>query len=359
MNKPFIVDSHLDISMNALEWNRDIREDINEINRREAGMTDKPDRGRATVSFNELRKGNIGLVVATQIGRYVAPDNPLPGWHSPEQAWAQTQGQLAWYKAMEEDGHMVMITNRAELDAHLANWNIGGPNDNKPIGYLLSIEGADSFITPAHVERAYAYGLRAVGPAHYGPGRYANGTDACGALNELGKELLRRMDALGMILDVTHLCDEAFWDALDIYKGPVWASHNNCRKFVNHNRQFSDDMIRALVERNAVIGMALDAWMMVPGWVRGQSTPESMNCTLEIMADNIDHVCQLAGNTLHAGIGSDLDGAFGTEQCPSDLKTIADLQKVPDMLRRRGYTEADIENIFSGNFIRFMREALK
>ncbi len=359
MNKPFIVDSHLDISMNALEWNRDIREDINEINRREAGMTDKPDRGRATVSFNELRKGNIGLVVATQIGRYVAPDNPLPGWQSPEQAWAQTQGQLAWYKAMEENGQMAMITNRSELDAHLANWNNGEPNDHKPIGYLLSIEGADSFVTPAHVERAYAYGLRAVGPAHYGPGRYANGTDSCGVLNDLGKELLCRMDALGMILDVTHLCDEAFWNALDIYKGPVWASHNNCRKFVDHNRQFSDDMIRALIERDAVIGIALDAWMMVPGWVRGQSTPESMNCTLEIMADNIDHVCQLAGNTRHAGIGSDLDGAFGTEQCPYDLKTIADLQKVPDMLRRRGYTEVDIENIFSDNFIRFMREALK
>lgn len=259
MNIPFIVDSHLDISMNALEWNRDIREDIKEINGREAGITDKPDRGRATVSFSELRKGNIGLVVAIQIGRYVAPGSPLPGWHSPEQAWAQTQGQLAWYKAMEEDGQMVMITNRTELDAHLANWKDGGPNDHKPIGYLLSIEGADSFITPAHMERAYEYGLRAVGPAHYGPGRYANGTDSCGALNELGKELLRRMDTLNMILYVTHLCNEAFWNALNLYKGPVWASHNNCRKFVNHNRQFSDDMIRALIARNAVIGVALDA----------------------------------------------------------------------------------------------------
>jgi membrane dipeptidase len=344
--------------MNALEWNRDLREPVAEINRREAGMTDKPDRGNATISFEELRKGNIGLVVATQIGRYVAPDNPLPGWHSPEQAWAQTQGQLAWYKAMEEEGYMTMIRTKEELDSHLALWNNGASGGKKPIGYLLSIEGADSFVTVGHVERAYQYGLRAIGPAHYGPGRYANGTDSSGRLNEQGQALLRKMDELHMILDVTHLNDDAFWHALELYKGPVWASHNNCRVFVNHNRQFSDDMIKALVERGAVIGIALDGWMMVPDWVRGISTPQNMNCNLEIMANNIDHICQLAGNTQYAAIGSDLDGAFGTEQCPYDLHTIADIQKVDTLLKKRGYTDADVERIFSNNVINFMRSAL-
>ncbi|WP_165042045.1 dipeptidase [Dysgonomonas sp. ZJ709] len=358
MSKPFIVDAHLDLSMNALEWNRDLRVSVQEINRREIGMTDKPDRAKATTTLPELRKGNIGLVVATQIGRYVAPDNPLPGWASPEQAWAQTQGQLAWYKAMEEEGQMAMITNTAELDALLALWNNGEPNDNKPIGYVLSLEGADSFVTVKHLERAYNYGLRAVGPAHYGPGRHANGTDSTGHLNKMGIELLSEMDRLNMILDVTHLCDDAFWDAMKLYKGNMWASHNNCRKFVDHNRQFSDDMIKALIERDAVIGIALDAWMMVPNWVRGVSTPKGMNCSLEIMANNIDHVCQLAGNTKHAAIGSDLDGAFGTEQCPYDLETIADIQKIPVILKNRGYSDTDIENIASGNWIRFMRNAL-
>lgn len=358
MSKPFIVDAHLDLSMNALEWNRDLRVSVQEINRREIGMTDKPDRAKATTTLPELRKGNIGLVVATQIGRYVAPDNPLPGWASPEQAWAQTQGQLAWYKAMEEEGQMAMITNKAELDTHLALWNNGEPNNNKPIGYVLSLEGADSIVTVKHLERAYNYGLRAVGPAHYGPGRYANGTDSTGHLNKMGIELLSEMDRLNMILDVTHLCDDAFWDAMKLYKGNMWASHNNCRKFVDHNRQFSDDMIKALIERDAVIGIALDAWMMVPNWVRGVSTPKGMNCSLEIMANNIDHVCQLAGNTKHAAIGSDLDGAFGTEQCPYDLETIADIQKIPVILKNRGYSDTDIENIASGNWIRFMRNAL-
>ena len=358
MSTPLVFDIHLDLSMNALEWNRDLRESVEEINRRESGMTDKPDRGNATISFDELRKGNIGFVVATQIGRYVAPDNPLPGWHSPEQAWAQTQGQLAWYRTMEDDGQMVMIRTKEDLDAHLSLWNSEQPNDKKPIGYVLSIEGADSFVTVDYVERAYQYGLRAVGPAHYGPGRYANGTDSSGKLNDMGQALLKKMDELNMILDVTHLNDDAFWHALEIYKGNIWASHNNCRAFVDHNRQFSDDMINALIERNAVIGLALDAWMMVPNWVRGVSTPKGMNCGLEIMANNIDHICQLAGNTKHAAIGSDLDGAFGTEQCPYDLKTIADIQKVPDMLKSRGYSDADIEAIFSRNVITFLRKAL-
>src|SRR5687768_7317089 len=179
----FIVDAHLDLSMNAMEWNRDLRKPLEEINSREKGLCDKPDRGKAVVSLSELRRGNIGLVVVTQIARYVAPDNPLPGWHSPEQAWAQTQAQLAWYKAMEACGEMVMIRTKAQLDHHVALWLSDQPANTKPIGYILSLEGADSLVTLKHLENAYAYGLRALGPAHYGPGRYANGTDATGHLN--------------------------------------------------------------------------------------------------------------------------------------------------------------------------------
>lgn len=355
----FIIDAHLDLSMNAMEWNRDLRLPVAAIRKREEGMTDKPDRAKGTVAFPELRKGGIGLVVATQIARYVAPDNALPGWHSPQQAWAQTQAQLAWYKAMEEAGEMVMIKDAGSLEKHLALWNYeaGGEEDTRPIGYILSLEGADSIITPHDLERAYRYGLRAVGPAHYGPGRYANGTDATGGLNQQGKELLREMERLNIILDATHLCDDAFWDALDLFNGPVWASHNNCRALVDHNRQFSDEMIKILIEKGAVIGGALDAWMMVPGWVRGQSLPEAKQCNLEKMIDHMDHICQVAGNALHIGIGTDLDGAFGKEQCPYDLETIADLQNIPALLAGRGYSSADIENVMHGNWLRFLKKA--
>lgn len=351
-----IVDAHLDLSMNAMEWNRDLTRPISEIREREKNLTDKPDRGKGVVNFEELRKGNIGLVVATQIARYVAPTNPLPGWNSPDQAWAQTQAQLAWYKAMEDRGELRQVNNLASLEDHLHYW-AKDSSPKKSIGYILSLEGADSIITIQHLERAYQYGLRAIGPAHYGPGRYAQGTDATGGIGNAGRELLKEMERLNIILDATHLCDDSFWEALDHFKGHVWASHNNCRSLVPHNRQFSDDQLKVLIERGAVIGGVMDAWMLVPNWVRGSSTPQNMNVTLEKLIDHMDHICQIAGNSKHIAIGSDLDGAFGKEQSPMDIETIADLKKIPTLLSQRGYKKEDIENVTSKNWLRFLREA--
>lgn len=351
------MDAHLDLSMNAMEWNRDLRLSVEELRLRERGMTDKPDRGRGLVSLPALRQGNIGLVVATQIARYVEPGSALPGWNSPQQAWAQTQGQLAWYRSMEAEGQLRSITNRQQLKDHVNAWLAHPASEQLPIGYILSLEGADSLVDLSYVEKAFRQGLRAIGPAHYGPGRYAHGTDASAPLNKPGKELLREMDRWGIILDATHLCDLAFWDALELFEGAVWASHNNCRSLVPHNRQFTDEQIRALIRRDAVIGGALDAWMMVPGWVRQVSTPQQMNCRLETLIDHLDHICELAGNTLHIGIGTDLDGAFGKEQSPSDLETIADLQKLGELLSRRGYSDADIQGFMYGNWLRFLDRA--
>src|SRR5688500_4254705 len=139
--------------MNALEWNRDLTRPIEEIRARESRLTDKPDRGKGTVSFPEMRRGQVGLCVATLIARYVAPDNPLNGWHSQDQAWAQTQGQLAWYRAMEERGELAAITDLNALEAHLGPWAGEPAHADAPIGYVLSLEGADSIRTPQHLER--------------------------------------------------------------------------------------------------------------------------------------------------------------------------------------------------------------
>lgn len=353
----FVVDAHLDLAMNAMEWNRDYRKPIDEIRLLEKHLTDKHDRGNGVVCFPELRKGNIGLIIATQIARYASPGHPLPGWNSPEQAWAQTQAQLAWYRAMEEAGELTSIRNLVDLEKHLVFWNDEKPTGHKPIGYILSLEGADSLITVNHLERAHDYGLRAVGPGHYGPGRYAQGTNASGGMGKAGRDLLKEMEHLNIILDATHLCDDSFWEAMDHFHGNVWASHNNCRTLVDHNRQFSDEQIKELIRRGAVIGGVLDTWMMIPNWVKGTSTPENTNCGLEKILDHFDHICQLAGDALHIGIGSDLDGGFGKEQTPYDVETIADLQKIPALLAKRGYTPHDIENIMHGNWLRFIRKA--
>lgn len=368
----FIFDAHLDLSMNALEWNRDLRWTLERIRRHELPQKDKRDRANGTVCFPEMRRGKIGLCVATQIARHSPYFHRLPGWNSPEQAWAQTQGQLAWYTAMEEAGELVQICNRSQLDAHLDLWlkakdvddAVHAGRDSRsqtaklPIGYILSLEGADSLVTLKHLERSYEQGLRALGPAHYGPGIYAHGTDATGKLTPRGRDLLKEMEQLGVILDVTHLCDETFWEALDLYSGPLWASHQNCRVLAPWNRQFADDQIKAVIKRGGVLGMAFDAIMMVPGWIHMRSRPADFNLKIERICDHIDHICQLAGNANHVGIGTDLDGGYGNEQTPMDLDSIADLQKIPSLLRKRGYKPADIRNIMHGNFIRFLRKHL-
>lgn len=350
-----IFDAHLDLAMNAMEWNRDLTRPVEEVRDREQLMTDKPDRAKNTVTLPEMRKGKIGICVATLIARYAKPENPFPGWHSPEQAWAMTQGQLAWYRAMEKKGELRQITCLSKLEEHLALWNRNDVND-LPVGYILSLEGADSLYQLDLLETAWKEGLRAIGPAHYGPGTYAHGTDSEGGLGEKGRQLLKAMEEFQMILDVTHLSDQSFFEAIDLYNGPIWASHHNCRRLVPHNRQLSDQQISILIDRGSIIGISLDNWMLVPEWKRGIDSPQGRNVTLENVVDHIDHICQLAGNSLHTGIGSDLDGAFGKEQSPLDLETIADLQKLHHLLARRGYREEDISNIFHGNFIRFIRK---
>lgn len=352
----FIFDAHLDLAMNALEWNRDLTKSVYQIRESEKGMVDKPDRGNNTVSLDAMRKGNIGICVATQIAGIKNKINPH-GWSSMEQAWAQTQGQLNWYKEMEKNGEMYQIYDLNTLDNQIENWQ--KETKKKPIGYILSLEGADSIVNIDYLEKSYMLGLRAIGPAHYGPGVYAYGTDSNGSIGQKGKELVKKIEELNLILDVTHLSDTSFWETIEIYNGNLWASHNNCRKFVNHNRQFSDDQIKEIIRRDGVIGVPLDAWMMVPNWIRGKSTPETMGVTLNQMIENIDHICQLSGNSNHVGIGTDLDGAFGVEQTPTDIDTIADLQKIPLMLKKIGFSESDVEKVMNKNFINFLKRVWK
>lgn len=357
-----IIDAHLDMAMNAVEWNRDYTCSVQELREREIekNLTDKRDRGKGTVSLPELRKGKIGLVVATQLARVTERGSAFDGWYSPAQAWAMTQAQLAWYQAMTDLGEMVQITDYDGLTKHLALWeNTSIPDETKPVGFILSLEGADSLVNLSYLEKAYGYGLRALGPAWYGPGRYASGTATTDGLTAAGKDLLREMDGLGMILDATHLTDKGFDEALSIYKGTIWASHHNCRTLVPHQRQLSDEQILRLVERGAVIGGALDAWMMAPGFLQRQSDPKEFGVTMDKLVDHWDHICQLTGNSLHVAFGTDLDGMFGREQSPYDLDTISDLQKYQDLLRQRGYAESDIENIFHKNWLRLLTNTWK
>ena len=360
-----IIDAHLDLSMNALQWNRDLLQSVYTIRVQESRMSEKG-RGQGTVAFPEMRQCRMALSIVTLIARATGHVVHNIDYSSTAQATGMAQGQLAYYRALERQGHIRMLAELPAMQAHMDEWitwdNVHREDAQRnelaeapPLGFVLSMEGADPILQPDQLEEWWNAGLRLLGPTHYGPGRYAGGTGVDSGLTELGPPLLKEMARLGMLLDLTHFSDASFWQALEIYQGPVLASHNNCRALVPHQRQFSDEQLQAIIERDGVVGAAFDTWMLEPHWVVGKTTNE--NVTIATVVDHIDHVCQLAGNSRHAAIGTDLDGGYGREQSPHDLDTIADLQKIPAILKDRGYSTKDINAIMHGNWIRFLTDA--
>jgi len=356
-----IIDSHLDLSWNALSWNRDLTQSIASVRQSEAEMVDDDARGRGTVTLPELRRAGVAVCCGTLLSRakrHVRPTRKTDvDVATQEIACATARGQLAYYRLLAERDEIVFITNRRELQAHFARWQERGSQDHRlPIGLILAMEGADPIVSPKQTERWWADGLRTVGLAHYGKSHYAVGTGDNGPLTPNGVNLLKEFDRLGMILDATHSSDLSFYHAMDVFSGPVMASNNNCRALVPGDRQFADEQIKLLIQRNAVIGVAFDAWMLQPNFVIGQT--KGSNVPLTAVADHIDHICQLAGNANHVAFGTDLDGGFGTEQSPGGLETIADLQKFEGILAGRGYSAVDIDRIFYGNWLQFFLRSL-
>lgn len=343
-----LIDGHLDLGWNAVNWNRDLTRTVAEIRKAEAGSTEKG-RGTNTVAFPDLREGEVAVNLATVLARAKPNGYPQLDYQTQEIAYAAGQGQLAYYRVMERSGVLRMLRDAASLTAHLAQWKADAAST--PLGIILSMEGADPIVDCDQLGSWWDDGLRVLSLAHYGPSAYAHGTNSDGPVTGRGRELLARMAKIGMILDVTHLSDESFWEALELFPGRVIATHNNCRALVPHCRQFSDDQVRALVARNAVIGVAFDTWMLKPDWKAGEEV------SISTVIDQIDYIGSLAGGTRNIAIGSDLDGGYGTEQSPVELGTIAGIQQVAPLLRERGYGESDIEGIFHGNWTRLFLEA--
>lgn len=357
------IDGHLDLAMNALLWNRDLSLEVDALRERErASGVPGPGRGCNTVTLPELRGSGVGLSLATVLARTGgAPTPALPRYATAEIAYGMAQGQLAYYRMLERQGHLRLVRDRAGLREHWDAWwawHVGGaPVGEEPAhGIVLLMEGADSIPSPEHVAGWFDDGLRVLGMTHYMDSTYAHGTGTEGGLKAPAADLLAAMAEVGMILDLTHLADQSFWEALDLWRGPVLASHQNARALVPGQRQFDDDQLRAVIERDGVIGGALDAWMLVPGWVRGETQPDVVG--IDALADHLAHVCELAGNARHVAIGSDLDGGYGTEQTPRDLDAITDLQKLPPLLRGRGFSEPDVEAVLHGNWLRLLESAL-
>jgi len=356
-----IFDAHLDLAWNAVSFDRDLGLSIAEIRQNEREMTDQPSRGNNTVSLPELRRAGVAACVASLLARSGRDPRFRPvrlrtdlDHSTPIIAHAAAQAQIAYYQSLERASQIRILRSQSDLARH---WDDYSANPAAaPLGVILSMEGADPITQPEELSLWRELGLRVLGLSHYGRGQYACGTGVDGPLEDTGVRLLRQMQSEGIILDVTHLSDASFWQALEVFGGPLLASHHNCRALVPGERQLSDEQIKAVAGRDGIIGVALDAWMLFPGWKRQQSLPQVVG--LSAAADHIEHVIQLAGSTRHSAIGSDLDGGFGREQTPHDLDTIADLQKLGDILASRGYSDAEIDGIFHGNALRFFSHTL-
>jgi membrane dipeptidase len=349
-----IFDAHLDLALNGVDWNRDLRTAVTDIRVQET-LLNMTDLGRRTntVSLPELKKAEVHVGVATLLARQEQQINHPFGWTTPEACYASAYSHWAYYRAMEKTGWMKMLRTKKDLALHVEDC-FTRP-EKTPFGFVLSMECADAVLDPDNIREWYDLGLRAIGITHYGANRYGGGTRSEVGLAADALPLLANIEKLGIALDLTHLSDVAFRQVAERFGGRVLASHQNARKFCDWQRQFSDEQLKFVIERDGVIGVAFDAIMLQPGWVRGVTTP---TVTMERAVENIDHVCQLAGNCRHIGIGSDLDGGYGNEQTPADLDTIADLQKIPELLENRGYKPADIEAVMHANWLRFFAEVL-
>ena len=375
-----IIDVHLDLAWNALHWNRDLTLPLEEMRCSEAAMRDHPARGRATLTLPELSQTQVHVCLGTVLVRSKPEVVPRDGYsrrdldyRNQTHAHAVGMGQLAYYEALERQGWVRLLKTAPELSRHWrqAQAARGKPleraaptpnpplNDDSqppPLGVILAMEGADPILEPSEAQMWWQRGLRAVSLSHYAQGPYAPGTGVSGHLPHSGRALLAEFARLGMIVDLSHCAEPAFFEVLELFQGAVFASHNMCRKLVPGDRQFSDQQLQALLQRQAVIGMAFDAWMLTPEWRIGISSPESVN--MAAVADHVDHICQLAGNTSQVGIGSDLDGGFGNEQSPGDLRRYSDLQRLADILADRNYSDDAIDSIFWRNFLRFFERHL-
>ena len=345
----FIVDAHEDIAYNALHNDRDVRRSVRRTRQLESARASsncclvKGMDETAMVGLPEHRSGGTGLVFATV---FCEPDEP-------DVMRQDGLAQLAYYSELAESASGVrIVTTVSELDALIVEWHAAPAAEQRPIGFVLLMEGADPIRDPSELELWVNRGLRIVGPTWRGS-RYAGGTGQPGPLTPPGRDLLREMERLGVILDTSHLAEEAFWQSVDTFAGTAIASHSNARAIVNSDRHLTDDMIRALADRDGVIGTVLCNQFLVEGW-----EPDGVPVSIEAVVRQIDHVCQLVGSARHVGIGSDFDGGFGVESTPDELDSVADISVIGTALARHGYSNEDIASIMGLNWVRVLRRSL-
>lgn len=350
-----VVDAHQDIAYNALYFGRDYRKSAYETRRVEGGTSHN---GIATAGLPNALLGRIAVVFSTL---FVAPEGApgmtptSPVYKTAREAYDLASQQLDYYHRLADETDRVrLIMTQADLDAVLATWADGKSFEEHVQGFVVLMENADPIIEPKQFEEWYERGVRVVGPAWAGT-RYCGGTGQPGPLTNDGRGLLEVMASFNALLDLSHMAEESFLEAVERYEGAVIASHSNPRRFRSTDRHLSDDMIRRLAERDGVMGIVPYNRFLSDDWKPGDPRAD---VPLTLVADAIDYVCQVTGSAAHVGIGSDFDGGFGLASIPNGLDTVTDLLSIGGLLRERGYAENDIEAILGGNMLRKLRQIL-
>lgn len=350
-----IVDGHEDIAWNALALGRDVRKSAWETRRVEAEGPNPKRNGRCMVGLPEWLEGGVAVVIGSV---FLSPARrALGAWDrqtyaDAEEAHRRANEQVDFYHRLaDEEARVSLVLDRGGVEAVLASWE----GETPQVGLVIGMEGADPIREPSEVEWWHRRGVRIVGLSWAAGSRYAGGNREPGPLTDEGRALLEPMAEVGMVLDLSHLAEEAFWEVVDRYEGQIVATHANPRALVPGPRQLSDRMIRAIAERDGVVGIVPFNAFLKLDWTRGDGKEA---VTLQDVAAAIDHVCQVVGDASHVGLGSDFDGGFGAESAPAGIETVADLRKIGTVLLEMGFREEDVAAVMGENWLRVLRTAL-
>jgi membrane dipeptidase len=359
-----IIDAHEDIAWNVLCFDRQYLKGVKAIRQMEAGGPAEKATGQAMLGLPEWLNGGVAIIFGTifTLPARSRTENLDMAYSTPAEAHVLGMREIdVYHRLADEHPQIKLIKTKSNLADVLKTWDGFDPADpvtgqaQRQIGIVMSMENADPIRTPDDLGRWYERGLRAVGPAWAGT-RYCGGTGEPGPLTDDGIKLLKRMNDFNMILDLTHMDEQAYFQALDRYHGPIIASHSNPRVFTQQtNRHLTDDMITALIDHDGVIGTVIFNKFLLPDWNNGDPKEAA---DVNTVVERIDYVCQKAGDARHAAIGTDFDGGYGRQSTPAGFDTVADLKIIGPALAAKGYSASDIDLIMNGNWLRLLHQAL-
>lgn len=357
-----IVDAHTDLAWNMLTYERDYTRVAAETRRLESGSQTVEENGDTLLGWPDYQRGQVAVIFSTLFAsplRRKISENESQVYKTFDEAHRLYRDQLFAYHRLA-DSHpdqFRLIRSSADLNLTLEHWN--NPTESEhPVGLVVLMEGAEGIRKLSELKEWHELGVRLIGPAWAGT-RFCGGTREPGPLTDDGRELLKAMADFNFTLDLSHMDEQSALEALDLYRGPIVATHGNCLSLLPDfpsNRQFSDRVLRGVIERDGVIGVVPFNAFLKSGWTRKSGRREDV--PLETLVMHMDHICQLSGDSLHVGIGSDFDGGFGLQSVPPEIDTVADLQNLASLLMARGYTSADAENILGGNWLSRLKRDL-